>query len=394
MTEYEADLVVVGGGVAALWSTRLAAQAGMRTVLVTSGPLGSHASTRNQGWLHSGGFYAAYQAWSLARACAIGSADIRVLAQRIPQLLARTGGIYLVRDDHQAETISMRLRTARIEHHLISAAEWPYPALQVADCAVDTTLLIKMLVTDAVRAGARIIADTVETAPTYLGGSWTVDTGRDRVHTGQVVLALGAGIPRYLRGWHLDENTPDYSVTRSTVVVIPELTIAGPVIPLFDFGPTILPIWHRGRYCGATMCLPFDNAADGADGQSTDALLGECVDRLPELGARLTPTVRRSIRTYRCEKLLVGDQQAGTEASRTHRIDHLADGLIGFYAGKFSSASVAARDLLRTLTAQITPHHDRQPSAVLGALHIAARAAVAPIAMSRPVHALAEESPT
>ena len=51
-------VVIVGGGIAGLSAAVRLAQAGLPVTLLEASQLGGAASTRNQGWLHSGGIYA------------------------------------------------------------------------------------------------------------------------------------------------------------------------------------------------------------------------------------------------------------------------------------------------------------------------------------------------
>src|SRR5262245_26711278 len=61
-------IVIVGGGIAGLATAVRLSQAGFPVTLFESSVLGSAASTRNQGWLHSGAFFAV-DAPVYARAC-------------------------------------------------------------------------------------------------------------------------------------------------------------------------------------------------------------------------------------------------------------------------------------------------------------------------------------
>ncbi|MEW1735600.1 FAD-dependent oxidoreductase [Nocardia beijingensis] len=381
MTGRDVQLAVIGGGAAALWLTRLAAGAGLRTALLTAGPLGSHASTRNQSWLHSGGFYAAYGAWGLARQCADGSADVRALARDVPELLARPSrGVFLAADPDHAASVFARLSTAGIEHRPLSEDRWARPGFDVADCAVDTCLLLEVLLDDSIRRGATVVPGLLDDPPTRIGERWLLRAGDVEIQARYVVLALGAGLPRYLRAWRLNEYAPDYVVTRTRVLVLPNLMIEKPIIPLFDAGPTVVPVWHRGRHHGATICLPFDNTtADEETDERSEigSLLDKCVERLPDLASWLTSAVRADGALYRCEKLLVAGQYDGTEASRSYRVDQLSEGLVAFYAGKFTTASVGAREVLRALLKCISPDRvDTSCGELLGELSIAPRAAI------------------
>jgi glycine/D-amino acid oxidase-like deaminating enzyme len=61
-------VVIVGGGIAGLSAAVRLSQAGLPVTLLESSQLGGAASTRNQGWLHSGGIYS-LDAPEYARTC-------------------------------------------------------------------------------------------------------------------------------------------------------------------------------------------------------------------------------------------------------------------------------------------------------------------------------------
>ena len=61
-------VVVVGGGIAGLSAAVRLSQAGLAVTLLEASQLGGAASTRNQGWLHSGGLFA-HEAPDYARDC-------------------------------------------------------------------------------------------------------------------------------------------------------------------------------------------------------------------------------------------------------------------------------------------------------------------------------------
>ena len=61
-------IVIVGGGFAGLSIATRLAQSGLPVTLLEAGQLGIDASTRNQGWLHSGAFFAREHP-QLARQC-------------------------------------------------------------------------------------------------------------------------------------------------------------------------------------------------------------------------------------------------------------------------------------------------------------------------------------
>src|SRR5215475_6557223 len=61
-------IVIVGGGIAGLSAAVRLAQSGLPVTLLEASQLGGAASTRNQGWLHSGGAFA-LRAPAFSRLC-------------------------------------------------------------------------------------------------------------------------------------------------------------------------------------------------------------------------------------------------------------------------------------------------------------------------------------
>lgn len=61
-------IAIIGGGIAGLSAAARLAQAGLPVILLEASQLGAAASTRNQGWLHSGGYYV-LQSPEYARVC-------------------------------------------------------------------------------------------------------------------------------------------------------------------------------------------------------------------------------------------------------------------------------------------------------------------------------------
>src|SRR5712692_185855 len=53
----ETQVCILGGGVGGLWLQLELSNRGFHTIVVDHKHLGAFASTRNQGWLHSGAFY-------------------------------------------------------------------------------------------------------------------------------------------------------------------------------------------------------------------------------------------------------------------------------------------------------------------------------------------------
>jgi len=395
MTIREAELAVVGGGAAALWVASLAAARGRSIALVTSGPVGSHASTRNQGWLHSGAFYSAYGAKALAEQCAEGSADVMALARRVPDVVDGAGkGVLLARTRSHREEIAERLSSNGIwwSTKPACAAAWSdvvgediaAHAITSNDRSMDSALLLRVLMEDALEAGATVFATQAPPRLEHSRDRWVLVTGTGTVRAEKVVLALGAHTGRYLADCGIRSEL-SYTHTRTRVAVFPRLGLEGPLIPLFDAGPTVIPVWHDGRRNGATICVPFDNVPaseataplTGADVK--DVLLRSC-RQFPGLASYLEARDAAEGRIYACEKLITTGQRDGTEESRSFRVDRVDQNLWTFYAGKFTTASVGARFCLAELGLSDADQATRYTGGrdVVGQLNFAKRAAAEP----------------
>ncbi|EME57654.1 glycerol-3-phosphate dehydrogenase 2 [Amycolatopsis decaplanina DSM 44594] len=303
-------------------------------------------------------------------------------------------GECLVRDaDHLAE-VGPRLRHAGVDYRLGALAspntsvvfgtvERPY-VLRTADSTIDSSLLLERLAFDAVSAGARVLGSPGQPALERRGEAWSLRQGDVEVVADRVVLALGAGLPDYLGTWVPQYSGPVYVPTVTRVVVLSELPLSAPVIPLFDAAPTVVPVWHQRQWRGATVCVPFDNVPgrrpDRVGFAEAEAIVKLAVEQLPGVGEYLSRHDDTPVGVYTCEKLIVSGQRDGTEESRSFRVDQYPDGLYAFYAGKFTTASVGARACLRELGVRPKPGKGKSNRVGYsdGKVEMAQRAAVAP----------------
>ncbi|WP_158605617.1 NAD(P)/FAD-dependent oxidoreductase [Amycolatopsis panacis] len=392
----DVDVAIVGGGVAALWLAALAARTKLRVALLTAGLLGSHSSTRNQGWIHSGSFYAANEAWTLAEHCVRGGADIDQLARSTPELIAGPRGECVLRDAEHLDLVTARLRRVGISHQLASAPAVnasrlfrrgdAFPVLHTPDRAVDNSLLLDRLAFQARQAGAVVVANSGQPELRRDGRQWCLREGDCEVRADQVVLALGTGLPTYLKRWRPGTRHLLYASTTTRVVVVPGLGLDAPVLPLFDAAPTVVPVWHAGRVGGVTICVPFDNVRHSGSPRPVTVELAQevvdlCVRQLPGLADHLRENEESPIGIYNCEKLIIDGQQDGAEESRSFRVDRVEAGLYAFYAGKFTTASVGASAMLDTLGTSTTSSGGRvrRPGELIGNLTVSRRAAARPM---------------
>lgn len=212
MTTTARRIVIVGGGVAGLSAAVRLAQAGLPVTLLEANQLGFEASTRNQGWLHSGAWFARDDA-RLARLC---HDSLQQTAAFAPEAIEPDFGSMLYvfsRLDAPPRDWTNAWTEAGIPHVLLSRdeAERRLPGFahdrlqhvyQLPDRAFRPEALLERLAAEARNAGVEIRTETPVTAllrdeRQVLG----VVTGNgENVSAARVVLATGVLDVRSLGG--------------------------------------------------------------------------------------------------------------------------------------------------------------------------------------------------
>lgn len=197
-------IVIVGGGFAGLAIATRLAQAGQPVTLLEASELGHEASTRNQGWLHSGAWFADIHP-ELAKAC---YASLQKAVEFCPECLEREheGMIYLTSDPSSLPaTYTTAWRAASIPFRELTPAEARAAlpefdperichAWELPDRAFQPEVLLIHLAAAARNAGAEVLTgqhvkglerdgETIQAVVTDSG-----ETFRARI----VILATGA----------------------------------------------------------------------------------------------------------------------------------------------------------------------------------------------------------
>ena len=201
-------VVIVGGGVSGLSIAARLAQSGVPVTLLEASQLGFAASTRNQGWLHSGAVFARDNP-QLARMC---YASFQQVAQFCPECLepSTEGMAYLIsKPDTLALDWTQAWDAAGIpwERMELDALFSEMPQLDRAmvqhafllpDRAMRSDILLQHLAAAAKNAGAEIRTETsVRGLRSTNGRIECVTTGTgEEIPAGLVILAGGAtGMP-------------------------------------------------------------------------------------------------------------------------------------------------------------------------------------------------------
>jgi glycine/D-amino acid oxidase-like deaminating enzyme len=163
-------IVIVGGGISGLSIAARLAQAGLPVTVLEASQLGFEASTRNQGWLFSGAWFAPQQP-ELARMC---YESLEHTLRFCPECVEPDCGqmVYLVENPETEvcrwtsawsaagiayEGLTSKALFERFPHMAISRAR---AAFQLPDRAIRTELLLRQLAAAAEKAGAEIRTGT------------------------------------------------------------------------------------------------------------------------------------------------------------------------------------------------------------------------------------------
>lgn len=226
MDEISLDVVVIGGGIAGLWTLNRLRQQGLNAILIERGELGGGQTLLSQGIIHGGAKYTLQGAVSGAanaiaamparwRRCLEGGGELDLSATRVlsPAHYFWTAGGLSDRMTAFFASKAMRGRTQRI-----SKAERPQifqdPAFRGEVYRLDELVLdVPSLVTNLVShvAGCLFRLDTVDEIG-YQGeerGRAVLDIPAHnlRLLPRHVLITAGEGYPALARQFHLEEPT-------------------------------------------------------------------------------------------------------------------------------------------------------------------------------------------
>jgi glycerol-3-phosphate dehydrogenase len=337
-------------------------------------PLAAYASTRNQGWLHSGALYAPYGAERLAQECEQGSQVIRefcslhcpdAVRTQIPAyLLMRT--VDQQRDvvarsrslDITVEPASLR-EVANLSAILTGDVPTPFQhAVLIPDHPLDVSTLIKTLLRIAIARGSVVlpVLSFSDLSITRLADGYHIATPETELEARTILLAVGAYLPEVL-GHHFPWMSQVQLIrSRTHVQVLHQPVSHAMLIALFERAPHLVPFIENGEVSGATICIPYTDrdvqvideadVCSAADQRDLLRLVGSAFTGLAEI-VRATP--RLETHAYPCYKvrpLAPADPSASPRAN--YVIEH-ESGLMSLSVGKFTTAPLAARACTETL---------------------------------------------
>lgn len=253
----QADVVVIGGGVAGVCTALYLARAGQRVVLCEKGRVSGEQSSRNWGWIRQQGRDPAE--------LPITMEALRLweqLAQEIgPELgFARCGVSYYthteadlanfehwVRIAHAHGLESRLLTPAQIQEILPNAAGWKGGLITPSDARAEPWVAVRLLAHLAVREGVEIVENCAVRRLDMAGGRLVgVVTEMGRVRAPRVLLAGGAWSGLFARAHGV--RLPQLSV-RSTVAQLAPMAGA----PLGPSGVDETFAWRQRADGGYTL---------------------------------------------------------------------------------------------------------------------------------------------
>lgn len=234
--QLEADVTIVGCGIAGLWSAKELIDQGARVTLVEKSPtIADGATTRNEGWLHAGTYHA-LAVEDEANALQITERTIYghdQILQFAPESIDHSKTVALTSTDTITADAIKRWDKAGVEHQEIRPGtladadqlnlERVHAAFNVKDKSVNSVTLCQKLARYVIQNGGQIFTDTVFT-PESDTTAWlqVAGTGSYHVRSDKFLLTAGTGIKDLMH--HLTGVEPLVRYFQAHLLVTPRLT--------------------------------------------------------------------------------------------------------------------------------------------------------------------------
>ena len=229
------DVVIIGAGLSGLMIAKKLTEIGLQVVLLErKSVVGSEASTKNHGWLHSGAYHSAShddknKAIEIARTCKYGFEQILSYAPEVVEN-PNMKTFALIQDKIGATIAEERWLDSKIEYSHISHSTFAKnfskfllpnstQIFQVDDVGIDTTLLCRKLLWHCNQIGVEIL---FETQILEITGKKIIAKYHNQlcqIDASSVIYAAGAGIKDFL----LRFSNVQVRVWESSLLIVPQV---------------------------------------------------------------------------------------------------------------------------------------------------------------------------
>jgi glycine/D-amino acid oxidase-like deaminating enzyme len=370
------DVVVIGAGCGGLFTSLELARRRRRCLLLDRAPIGSYASTSNQGWLQSGALYAGLKQPDVAAACREGFDLLRRLC---PQAVRDDiKGYFLFADERSRDTFYDLSKLADIDAHRISPQKIPGErlvrgttfshALSVPDRPFDTSLILNTVAKLATEAGVQIagIENMAQCALSRTGSQWRVSYGEGRSVSCEAIVLTGGAYTGPLLNQVKSSSASKVLTTKITVVGLHyplcSTLLAAPVV---DDAPNVVP-FRIGETNGVTISLTKADVRTTPD--DLEVPRGDLINIADQLSfwfpeiVRIVDRQKAAATIYCCQKIEYTNDPGLLTANRKHLLlDHGSEGsdfagLVTFYPGKFTASPIVARSCADTVEKILATH--------------------------------------
>jgi glycerol-3-phosphate dehydrogenase len=259
MTKQETGICVVGGGVAGLMVTRKLSELGYKVTLVEKQPkLATGPSTRNEGWLHAGGYHAGLyddeeKAKEVVGQIHYGREQIlRIAPECVEEPSVSTYALF--RDERLAARAERRYKDLEVRHNHLTRSELEREAPEIdhsqvshayemADRSVNFRLLYQKLLASSERAGATVLTGTTLIPEDENKAMLeSADGSRTSLSADIFICTTGLGTKAMLEG--KSELAERIRFWKSHSLIFPRLTKHG----MYYIDPQEASLMHHGDY--------------------------------------------------------------------------------------------------------------------------------------------------
>jgi FAD dependent oxidoreductase len=343
-------------------------------MIVDTNPVCAYASTRNQGWLHSGAFYAIHGDIVVAQACRSG---YHYIEHFYPDTIhEQTRCYFLFKSQRERQDAIKRCNTANIpafpvdirsvqeREPILRGSRFTYP-LEVLDRPIDSSQLLQQVAREACTNGARFhkVASLDSIKPTWNTSNehWQIATdGGLEIECKVIVVACGTYIPAML-GRMISGQVPNFTIMKVPVLVLHgEVAHSMLITPKEWQGPNLVPFYGIEGGGATVSLMGIDEIiADHRDARIPDDCTKRHAASLSDAYVGMKTIISQGVSItahfYTCQKLFLHDESTTNYSSRTYILLAHApqlgapESIYTLYPGKFTVAPVASQQCVERI---------------------------------------------